>query len=279
MNESVDDLHIDTTITGNDPPPYSGVSDVQINSYINRFYIDLVGRAPTQDELNSNREYLENNQLNEAAKDTLIRQLMETKAYYDVLFSLTSADFINGTDSAAIAQEIKLVNLIYHFDSVAGLVENFIYYQYELDRLYNLQHITDDFRNGTVTLNEYYAAFLNNYFYDMINMGSENFVKGSFSDLYRRSPSQSELISGTTIVDGNPAIIFQQDGNSKGDFITIATTTGEFYQGLVIKSYNQLLLRDATSQELAEGTVALQQSKNYPAFQKKLIKTAEYAGF
>lgn len=276
---SDEELHLDTTIAGNDAPPYNGVSEVQINIYINRMYIDLMGRAPTQGEIISSRNYLESYDLNDASKDTLIQQLMDTKDYFKVLFSLTSADFISSIDSAALAHEIQLVSLVYYFDSLAGNVDNFIYYQYELNRLYKLQGITDEFMNGTVSLNEYFAAFLNNYFYDQTNMGSENFVKGAFSDLYRRSPTQSELSNGTTMVDGNPAFLFQQDGNSKGDFMTIATTNSEFYQGLVIKAYNQLLLRNATSQELTEGAAALQLSKDYPAFQKQLIKTAEYAGF
>lgn len=277
--ESADELHIDTTITGNEPQPYTGVSEVQINNYINRMYIDLAGRAPTQAEIADSRLFLESHQLDDASKDTLIQQLMDSKDYYNVLFSLTSADFINGTDSAALAHEIQLVTLVYYFDSLAGNVDNFIYYQYELSRLYKLQNISDEYMNGSATVNDYYAAFLNNYFYDMTNMGSENFVKGAFSDLYRRSPSESELINGTAMVDGNPAFMFQQDGNSKGDFITISTTNSEFYQGLVIKAYNQLLLRNATSQELTTGTASLQLSKDYPAFQKQLIKTAEYAGF
>ncbi len=277
--ESADALHIDTVITGNNPPPYNGVSEAQINGYINRMYIDLMGRAPTQQEIISNRLYLINNKLSDAAKDTVIQLLMNTKDYYRVLFSIASADFINAADSAALAQEVKLITLIYYYDSLAGNVDNFIYYQYELNRFYVLQNITDAFMNGEATLNEFYAAFLNNYFYDMTNMGSENFVKGAFSDLYRRSPTQSELINGTTMVDGNPAFLFQQDGNSKGDFIYIATVNNEFYEGLVIKAYNQLLLRDATSQELSEGAALLQLNKDYPAFQKQLIKTAEYAGF
>ena len=42
-----EEIHIDTTINGNNPPDYSGVSDDKIVAYINKLYIDLLGRAPT----------------------------------------------------------------------------------------------------------------------------------------------------------------------------------------------------------------------------------------
>ncbi len=81
------------------------------------------------------------------------------------------------------------------------------------------------------------------------------------------------------MVDNNPAILFMKDGDSKGDYISIVTTNHEFYEGLVIKAYSQLLLRDATSQELTIGTSILELSNDYPAFQKQLMKSIEYAGF
>ncbi len=274
-----EDIHIDTTISNNDPPPYTGVSAVQITNYINKLYIDLLGRAPGQAELSAGIDYLIDHDLSDSAKDTLIAQLMDQKEYYKVFFSTTSADFINAVDSATIDYQIQIIKLIYYVDSLDGNSGNFIYYQYELNRLYRLQDITHHFMTGTVTINEYFAAFLDNYFYDQVNMGSENFVKGSFSDLFRRIPTESELTNGVTMVDNNPALLFMKDGDSKGDYISIVTTNHEFYEGLVIKAYSQLLLRDATSQELTIGTSSLELSNDYPAFQKQLMKSIEYAGF
>lgn len=277
--ESLEEIHIDTTITDNDPPPYSGVSDAQLTNYINKLYIDLIGRAPTAAEISSQLAYLENHALRDGAKDTLVQELMNTEDYYDVIFSLTSADFTNAIDSADIDYEIQVITLIYYIDSLNGNFQNFIFYQFELNRLYHLLSITDNYRNGSISVNEFFAAFLNNYFYDQVNMGSENFVKGAFSDLFRRAPTQSELTNGITMTDNGAAILFLKDGDSKGDFISIVTTCTEFYEGLVLKTYNQLLLRDPTSAELASATFTLEQNNNYPAFQKQLVKTSEYAGF
>jgi hypothetical protein len=277
--QDANDIHIDTVISNNNPPPYNGVSDVQITTYINKLYIDLLGRAPSQEEIESGLNYLQLYDLKEEARDTLIQQLIETPAYYKRLFDLNSADFINGADSADISYEIQLISFLYYLDSLNGNEENFIYYQYELNRLADLQNVTTGFMNGEVTLNDYFAAFLNNYLYDQVNMGSENFVKGSFSNLFRRSPTTSELASGVGMVDNVPSILLLQSGTSKGDFIRIVTNCDEFYEGLVLKTYEQLLLRDPSSEEMSNGTAQLEQSNDFPEFEKTIMKSIEYAGF
>lgn len=277
--EVIEEIHLDTIITNNDAPPYSGVSDVQVTNYINKLHIDLVGRAPTQSEISDHLVYLETHNLSDGARDTMIQQLIASPSYYKRLFDLTSDDFINGMDSSSIAYEIQLFHVLEYLDSINGNIFNLVYYQNELNRLAALQHVTDDYMNGSISVNQFFAAFLNNYFYDQVNMGSENFVKGAFSDLFLRAPTESELSSGVSMVDNVPAILFLMNGSSKGNFITIVTSCSEFYEGLVLKTYRQVLLRDPDSEELNAGTLSIQQSGDFPAFEKQLMKTIEYAGF
>ena len=273
------EIHIDTIITGNSPPSYNGVSDVEITNYINKLYIDLLGRAPTQDEIHNALIFLEQHAQSAGARDTVIQQLIETRDYYKRMFDLTSADFINGADSSDISYEIQLLNLVYYLDSVNGNTLNLIYYQYELNRIIALKGLTDNYMNGLISVNDYFGTFLDNYFYDQVNMGSENFVKGSFDDLFRRAPTAAELTNGIQMVDNAPSFLFLENGDSKGDFIYIITHSDEFYGGLVLKAYRLFLLRDPTSQEMTSGTNLLIQTNNYPAFQKELMKSNEYAGF
>lgn len=277
--DAVVELHKDTTINGNNPPPFNGVSDDKIVAYINKMYIDLLGRAPTTDEITSNLNYLDANELSDAARDTVIQRLISTKSYYQRLFSINSSEFLNGVDSATIEQEVQLIQIVYYIDSLAGNYLNLIYYQYELNRLYALQNVTADYMNAVITMNEYYATFINNYFYDEVNMGTENFVKGSFDDLFRRAPTTDELTEGENMVNNIGAILFLQNGDSKGDYVRIVTTCDEFYEGLVKKTFQQLLLRDATSDEQGTYTVQLKNTLSYQQFEKTLMKTEEYAGF
>jgi hypothetical protein len=273
------EIHKDTTINNNNPPPYTGVSDDKITAYINKLYIDLLGRAPTQTEITANLDYLDENGLSDGSRDSVIQNLLNSKAYYDRLFVLNTAEFLNGTDSATITNEILLIKYAYYYDSIAGNTYNLIYYTFELNRLYALQNVSLNYMNGDITMNEYFAVFINNYFYDQVNMGTENFVKGSFDDLFRRPPTVSELAEGENMVNNVGAILFLQSGGSKGDYITIVTTCDEFYSGLVKKTFEQLLLREPTSDEQGTYTTQLKNTSGFQQFEKTLMKTNEYAGF
>lgn len=275
----IEEIHKDTTVNGNNPPPYTGVSDDKITAYINKLYIDLLGRAPSATEITDNLGYLDQNGLSDASRDSLIQHLIVTKPYYVRLFSINSNEFLNGTDSAYIQYEIQLIQFVYYLDSINGNTLNLIYYTYELNRLYTLQNLTDDYMSGSVTMNKYFATFLDNYFYDQVNMGSENFVKGSFDDLFRRAPTDEELFQGVNIVNNSSGILFLQNGDSKGDYIKIVTTCDEFYEGLVKKTFEQLLLREPTSSEEGTYTTQLKNTLNYQQFEKTILKTSEYAGF
>lgn len=55
------------------------------------------------------------------------------------------------------------------------------------------------------------------------------------------------------MVSGNSAQVFFQDGNNQNGFINIIMNTAEFYQGLSIDIYNQLLVRQPDSQEMVDA--------------------------
>ncbi|MCY7410733.1 MAG: hypothetical protein LH473_10695 [Chitinophagales bacterium] len=275
----IEEIHIDTTINGNTPPDYSGVSDDKIVAYINKLFIDLLGRAPTQDEINNGLTYLDENNLSDQSRDSVIGVLQSTPEFYERFFSINSNEFLNGVSGSDIAYEIALIQFVYELDSISGYTQNLVYYQQALNSLYALQNVSNDFMNQTISLNQYFATFINNYFYDQVNMGSENFVKGSFDDLFRRAPTDDELANGVDMVNNLPAFLFLQAGGNKGDYINIVTTTDEFYGGIVIKTFNQLLLRDPTSSESGTYTSSLKISGDFLSFEKELMKTSEYAGF
>src|ERR1043165_7050216 len=132
---SIEEIHKDTTINNNNPPPYSGVSDDKITAYINKLYIDLLGRAPTTNEITSNLNYLDANSLSDESRDSVIQQLIITKLYYSRLFLINSNEFLNGTDSLSVEYEIQLFQFLYNLDSASGITTYLIYYAYELNRL------------------------------------------------------------------------------------------------------------------------------------------------
>jgi hypothetical protein len=274
-----EEIYLDTLITDNDAPPYDGVSEVQVSNYINKLFIDLIGREPTAQELSEIKTFLAANELDFASRDSVAEKLLGSDDYFLRLAAITSADFINAVDSSGIAYEIALIEFVWELDSINGNFQNYIYYQAELNKLFALQSAAADYAAALIGVNEFFARYLNNYFYDQVNMGSENFVKGSFDDLFRRSPTDAELQNGVAMVDNASSILFLQSGNSKGQYIGIVTTCDEFYEGLVKKSFQQLLLREPGSQEIASGISAIKQNNDWQAYIKSIVKTDEYAGF
>lgn len=272
-------IYLDTVISGNDAPPYDGITTLQLRLYINRIYIDLLGREATDSEMQQALALLANDPKTPARRDSVVAPLTRTTEYFNRLYELTSQDFINGVDSAEITSLIIIINYLWHVDSLAGNLQNYIYYQADVRELQDLLAAATAYRQGSITVHEFFRRFLMNFYYDEINMGSENFVKAAFDDLFLRHPSEAELAAGITMVDNGPAVLFGQNGNSKGDFADIVVHSDAFLEGLIRKAYLQLLQREPTTAEIAQDLPLLLQTGNWQLLKRKLMISEEYAGF
>jgi hypothetical protein len=271
--------HINVVIEDNEAPPYSGITSIQIESYINRLYIDLLGREPTVSERMQARDYLKSNNLTATAREFVLNQLMATNEYHERFFTIQSGELLNGINTQDINNAMAFYTLLYNNATTANNILLMQFYQNEINRLTNLDQAISNYSIGQISINDFFASFINNPFFDDINMGSENFVIGSFEGLFKRLPTSAELAAGIQMVDGFSAQLLQKDGSGKGDFIDIMTTTPEFYQGLTINIYRQLLARDPNSQEMNNGTLSLSANGDYQLLQKEVLKSDEYARF
>jgi hypothetical protein len=271
------DEHIIEVIDDNDPPLYSGVTTVELHNYINKIYIDIMGREPLEPELLYAENLLRDNNFSENAIKQLLNVLMNTDDYYDRFNDIYLGSMLNSTDSTAIANKLELLNTQLEFST--DILEQ-LYFQNAIDRLEELLDAKPGYQNEVIDLGEYISRILNNVIYDEINMGTENFVLSCFENLFKRLPTESELQSGKNMVDGQPAQLLLTDGATKDRFIEIMTTNAEFYQGISIDIYRQLLARDPSSPEMGITTTELNQGIiDYKGLQKQVIKTEEYTGF
>jgi hypothetical protein len=271
------DEHIIEVIDDNDPPLYSGVTTVELHNYINKIYIDIMGREPLEPELLYAENLLRDNNFSENAIKQLLNVLMNTDDYYDRFNDIYLGSMLNSTDSTAIANKLELLNTQLEFST--DILEQ-LYFQNAIDRLEELLDAKPGYQNEVIDLGEYISRILNNVIYDEINMGTENFVLSCFENLFKRLPTESELQSGKNMVDGQPAQLLLTDGATKDRFIEIMTTNAEFYQGISIDIYRQLLARDPSSPEMGIATTELNQGIiDYKGLQKQVIKTEEYTGF
>jgi hypothetical protein len=269
----------DVTVSGNTPPAGNGVTLIQIQTYVNRLYIDLLGRIPLTPELNTNVTVLKANPFSDSARLVVIKKLYNSNDYYKRFFQLSSARLLNATDSGTIADEIALYQSQLAIYKQEGDLFTSNLVQIELQKLVDLQNAYADYEAQKISINGFMSRMINNYFFDQINMGSENFVKASFEGLLSREPTSSELARGVRMVDGQPDQVLLADGTSKGDFIKIITNSEEFNQGIIIEAYSRFMLRKPTSSEIAQGLHLLTKNTNAQDLYSSLLKTKEYAGF
>ena len=275
-----DNVHENKTIAGNQIPPITSISTIQTHAYINRVYVDLVGREADSTELATQTILLKNANFTDTARGAMIAHVINTKEFFTQLFIKTSATLLNSTSKQDIIDQInqdvyvRQLSLQTHDTITANAIA------VELDALYKLQNVDSLFQIKQIDINEFYRRFIYNYFYDEINMGAENYVKACFENLFHRQPSVNELAQGEGMVNGlSSYVLFLQTGNSKGDFANIVSHSTTFYEGLITTAYLNYMLRKPTDNEINSLVTSLSQTKDYAGLIKSIMKSKEYAGF
>jgi hypothetical protein len=271
--------HKEGTVEGNNIRPFDGVSDVLINNYINRYYIDLIGVQPSDSALITAAERLNTDPKSIEQRDTLINIAISAEVYYDRFFSITSLIFTEGLERSDFEEKQAEYEAIIELSRANGdslLVQIF---EYEMLKMDSLIEAKDRLQSEIINLNQYFRAFCYNYVYDEINMGSLNFVQACFENLFGRSPTPDELDRGIKMVDGTSTYLFLKGGNSKSDFLNIMISNPEFLVGRTKDVYNQLVQRNPNTSETVVGVQMLQNAANMKDLQVEVAKTKEYAGF
>ncbi|MBL7748141.1 MAG: hypothetical protein JNM19_11970, partial [Chitinophagaceae bacterium] len=146
------------------------------------------------------------------------------------------------------------------------------------DRLQTLYNVSYDYVGGLVSIREMQAVMINNYFYDQINMGADNFVISSFQHFLGRNPTLDEQSSGVSMLNGSNAILFLQAGASKDDYLSIFFDSDDYFEGAVRRVYEDYLLRTPGSMEMSTAALKYRNSLDFEAIQKDVLATDEFAG-
>lgn len=273
-------IHENLVVEGNVPPPYSGVTRLQVENYINKLYIDLIGFEPTATALASDADAIEAAGLSESAREAAIDAILAKPEHNTRVFNLASSRCLNGLQRDVIQDEKDEADFISNY-YLTAIGDTFLSQVFEFEAL-KLQAVLDseaEYAAGTIDINEMYRRFCYNLLYDEINMGSLNFVIAVFEDLFYRPPTVSETDKAVDMVDGVSSDILGVDGGTKGDFLGITTESSEFHGGMVVDAFKLLLARDASPEELAVLGSQFEASRDYGELLKEIAKTDEYAGF
>lgn len=280
------------TIKDNNLVPDPGtVSTLKVQNYINKLYIDLLGRTPTDIETEREVAFLFENKLSFESREELIYKLQHDTtyvegdssykiAYFNRLYNLCKSRLLEGTEDG----EFSRLNGISNFAiTVARLEGDSIAVFRNLEKIKRNQDVLDSriqLRNGEISINEMHARMLNNDVYDIINMNSFNFVNASFDDIFGRFPSQEEFNLAYGIIERNEVqIMWGKSIDNKPDYCASITECNEFYEGLINWVYLNLLGREPTANESYTRIQELLSNNDIRIIQSKILKSNEYAQF
>ena len=278
-------------INNNNAPYYSEIPTLLLENYVNRVYIDLIGREPLDQEMMNDVQFLRDADVSFDSRDSLLIRLQyDTNyvlgdssykfAYFHRVYEMMKVRLIEGASNSYIGSELNTFYNNYVQDSTNGNMLDAYKRLLKYNQLNNVLESELQYYHGEIEINEMCRRMIFNPVYDNINMNTFNFVNAAFDNLLFRYPTEYEFDQVYTMIDDNTAqIVLGSSGNNKEDFTYIICDSREFYQGMIIWTYNTLLARNPTSVEVDLLMNDFYFSHDYQWLQRQIMKTDEYAHF
>ena len=274
----------------NQAPDYAGVPTVVVQNYVNRLFIDLLGREPLDAEMNAEVAGLESAELSMDARATLVNKLMTStvfmegdssykNAYYQRQYEAFKARFLEGVSDEVIDGFIDLAAQSALADSLSGNAQGASESNSALQKLLRMKGSRTQYRDGLISVNEVVKRMMLNDVYDEIHMNSFNFVNASFDNLLFRYPTDAEFNASYTMVDANAsAILFGQSAQNKSGYLNILVNSSEGHEGLVRLSFRTYLGREPSTYEAYQLTSSFHADHDLQRMQRTILTGDEYAG-
>lgn len=277
--------------SGNDIPPYAGIPTLLVENYVNRLYIDLIGREPTDAEMSADVQMLESGNLTSTSRGQLVDRLMASEetsgggesyrnAYYRKLYEDFKARFLDGASEQSLAEEYNMWRSIAVLDSLAGNMITYQLVMMEADKVRNVILSREQLGAGSIGVDEMSRRMMFNSVYDEINMNAFNFINASFEDCFFRFPTEAELELAFNPIDFNgPGALFGQAISNKTEYLAVLTSAAEFDEGMIRWCYRTLLGREAGSAEVMSLLPVFGEDHDLQAVQRTILISDEFAGF
>lgn len=275
----------------NTPRDYDDVPTVKVENYLNRIYIDLLGREPLNTEKTRDIDFLRSEKLSFESRKTLITRLMTDtgyvvgdssykKAYYQRIYELTKARLLEGAGDEEFYSlvgnaKFSLKSARLTGDSITVFAALII-----IDRCMNVVNSRRNYQTGAIKISDMYAYMLDNPVYDVINMNSLNFVNASFDNMFFRFPTKAEFNIAYDIIDkGKGGSLFGGYASNKAEYCQMLTQSLEFHESIIKWAYLTLIGREPNTQETHNLLQDYFISKDFQKVQTLILMTDEYAHF
>jgi len=282
-------------VPDNTAPYYDKVPRVKIENYVNRLFIDIIGREPFDAEMKAETDLLIDNNLAISTRETLISKLQSSevhifgdssyaiaanKRWYDLL----TVRLTEGFTENDFMGEYGIAQFARRSDSLEGNWAGFYANKAAAEKLLKAATAKWDYYHKLIDIEEYCSRLIfNSLTYlktDSYMANEDNTIKYTFNDLLFRQYTQNEFnISRDMILLGKSGVLFGQSGHSKGDYMYIVTHCNEFYEGTVKWLYKTFLARYPTTEEVLSLVKTLPIDKDIRKIQRHILKSDEYANF
>jgi hypothetical protein len=263
-------------VPNNVPPPDGTIDSATIVIYLNKTYINMLGRKPVGSEQSAAMVTLRSHNFSVADRQAFVQTLFGRPEYNRTLFINAENLYLNNADSAEVAATIYLFQ--YELSQSPNNPPLDSALTFEIRRLDTLQATLNRMYAGLVDYRGMMRTILDNYMYDQINMGTQNFVTSSFQNFLLRYPTVSELSNGENMVNSTTAELFLVVGQSKEDYINIFFNSDDYIQGQVQLMFQNYLFRKPTSAEFAYYANIYKSTNDYKQLQLAIFSLNEYAG-
>lgn len=258
---------------GNQPLPDTLVSDIHVEAYVNKTYINLLGRKPDDAEFAAAYDPLIAQNASVPARKAMLETLQNTDEYFRRIYDVARINLLANADSAYFQLQLENLNRLREDPRY----EDFIYLiDIEIAEIEAWLASPQDLRNGDITITEMYRRFVNNLVYDEINMGTENFVLSLYESFLGREPTGAELDAAKLMVDGRSAVVFLEQGTNKDEFLDVFFNSRAYQEGRVRSMYLTYLFREPDAVEIERYASLLNETGSILELQKEILSLDEY---
>jgi len=262
-------------IPDNTAPPDLSIPLVLRENFINKSYVTLLGRKPDNAELQQNLLILEKDNADRQRRKEVLASILAAPEFPQRQYDIARIEMLNNLDTLEITQ------FIYVYTTLLDQPEYEQFYDFlrrEIFRAQQLKNLPFELASGQANRIEMHRRFVSNFFYDEINMGNQNFVLSMFEYFLGRNPLASEERNALTMLQGIPAVLFEDEGDSKDEFVDIFLNSDDYYEGEVINIYRDYLFRDPDSYEMGTDTKFYRENQDYKELLKRILSKDEFIG-
>ena len=262
-------------VPDNTAPPDFSVPELAKENYVNKVYITLLGRKPSDSEFSRGMALLDENNASTESREKFIDEVLVKPGFSQRMYEIARTEILNNVDTADITFQIVIFTQLLSdpvYEPFYDLIET------EIGRLTRLRDVPKKLENGEIDRIEMHRRMVDNFIYDEINMGTQNFVLSMFEYFLGRYPTAKEEEVSIQMVDGFNTVVFGEEGDSKAEFIEIFFESDNYFEGQVVNIYEDFLFRSPNSVEMGEGTEIYKTTLDYSTLLKTILAKDEFLG-